>query len=287
MLVAKTKEELISRLEGLITEFKDSPPVTVPPSKPVLKETLQKGAEDPLVGLAQAELKKFGFKITMIDNRFGDETEAAIKAFQEANKIGTSGKLGPQTWAALFSATAKGPIKVASGVVAAAELARVEAKANYHWRASGGPKSVAEKYLASVRGLIGMPVNFDNIEACRFPWCAAFIFWCLKQCGVDMSELKSGAAYVPSWVAWAKKKGYWHPANERSFNPRLGDIGINDWNDRGTEDPEHISFILSYDGARTLQTAEGNTSSASDGNGDQTALRTRDWDDFEGFIRIA
>jgi len=282
----KTKEELISRLENIIAEFKESP-VSVPPTAPVAK-TLQKGDVDPLVGLAQAELKRIGYSVSLVDNDFGPETENAVKAFQEVNQIGITGKLGPQTWSALFSSSAKGPIVIASGIVAAAELARVEAKQNYHWRASGYTDSVAEKYLASVRKLIGAPVvgNGHN-EASRFPWCAAFMFWCLKQKGVDMSNLGSGAAYVPSWVTWAQKKGYWHAATEKSFNPRLGDIVIFDWNDNGSLDPEHIGFVLSYDGGAYIETAEGNTSSVSDGNGDQTALRTRHWDTIEGFIRIA
>jgi hypothetical protein len=108
----------------------------------------------------------------------------------------------------------------------------------------------------------------------------------MKQCGIDMSILGAGAAYVPSWVAWARKKGYWHLSTEKSFTPRLGDIVIYDWDNVGTLDPEHIGFVLSYDGGSYIQAAEGNTSAASNGNGNSTAVRTRHWDLIEGFIRI-
>lgn len=275
----KEKSELISRLEALIVEFKDAPPVLVP--------QLKMGDVGERVTSAQTTFKTLGFEID-IDGEFGPQMESVVKQFQEANQIAPTGVIGAQTLAKMGSPDANGPIKVFGGVVAAAELARAEAKKELHWRAGGYTDSEAEKYLASVRKLIGMPVvdNGHN-EASRFPWCAAFIFWNLLQQGIDMSHLGSAAAYVPAWVAWAKSKGYWHPVSEKSFNPRLGDIGINDWTDNGIEEPDHISFILAYDGGAHLTTAEGNTSSQSDGNGDSTAIRTRHWDLYDGFIRIA
>jgi len=216
------------------------PPIEVPPvsSQPEPK-VLRKGDIGLAVGMMQTRLNKLGYGPITVDDNFGDESESTLKIFQEANSVGMTGVLGPQTSAILYSDKAKGPIKLSGSVVAAAEIARIEAKKGLQWTASGGVNSEAEKYLKIVRTLIGMPSG-------RFPWCAGFIFWCMAKAGIDMSHLGTGAAYVPSWVAWAKKKGYWHPASEKSFNPRLGDVGINDWNDRGTEDPEHISFILSY-----------------------------------------
>lgn len=265
---------------------KDLPPATpvvepVPPTPapiPSPNRQIKLGDTGAEVEKAQSALKALGFELD-VDGEFGSQTEAVVKQFQEANKIGTTGIIGPQTATALYSGTAKGPIKLSGNVVSAAELARAEAKKGYQWIASGGLKSVAEKYLASVRKLIGVPTA-------RFPWCAAFVFWCLRETGTDMSHLGTGAAYCPSWVAWAKRKGYWHPASEKSFTPRLGDILIFDWDDVGTEDAEHIGFVLSYDGGAYLSTAEGNTSNSSNGNGDSTALRTRHWDTVEGFIRI-
>lgn len=276
----KEKSELISRLENLIVEFKDEPVIgiPVPPSSGVTLQ-LKRGDKGPEVGKVQTRFKALGFQIE-IDDDFETETESVTKQFQEANQIATTGIIGPQTYAALFSPGANGPIKVFGSLIAAAEIARIEAKKELHWRDSGGVESEAEKYLASVRKLIHEPTE-------RFPWCAAFVFWCMLKAGIDMSHLGTGAAYVPSWVAWAKSKGYWHPHGEKSFNPRLGDIVTFDWDDMGTEDPEHIGFVLSYDGGSYIETAEGNTSTASDGNGDSTALRTRHWDLIEGFIRIA
>ncbi len=254
-------------------------PGTIPPvNPPAVKLPIQKGDKGTLVGTVQKRLKQLGFDLT-VDDDFWDETVSAVRQFQEANQIGRTGVVGPQTWTALFSDSAKGPIKLGSGMIAAAEYARMEAKKNLQWTASGGLKSEAEKFLASVRKLIGVPTA-------RFAWCAAFVFWCLQKAGVDMSHLGTGAAYVPSWVSWAKSKGFWHPSTEKSFNPRLGDIVIFDWNDVGTLDPEHIGFVLGYDGGAYVMTAEGNTSNESDGNGDSTALRSRHWDTIEGFIRV-
>ena len=41
-----------------------------------------------------------GAKI-IADSDFGSKTEAAVKAFQRANKLVPDGRVGPYTWAAL------------------------------------------------------------------------------------------------------------------------------------------------------------------------------------------
>lgn len=269
-------------LAGGSNSPKPLPPPTSPkieePSAPAVNKPYKMGDKDLAISKIQQRLKDLGYLLE-VDGDFGEETRAQVLEFQEANQIGLTGVVGPQTWRVLFGVSAKGPVKIDRKSSEAAEIARIEANKKLQWRASGAMSSEAEKYLASVRGLIGMPSG-------RFPWCAGFVFWCLKKAGIDMSHLGRGAAYVPSWVAWAKGKKLWHPSTEKSFSPRLGDIVVFDWNDNGTEDPEHIGFVLSYDGGSYITTAEGNTSDQSSGNGDSTAIRSRHWDTIEGFIRL-
>jgi peptidoglycan hydrolase-like protein with peptidoglycan-binding domain len=72
-------------------------------------ELLKKGAHGPAVKLLQELLKLAGFNPGPIDSDFGSKTEAAVKAFQQANKdfdgkpLVVDGIVGIRTWAALKS----------------------------------------------------------------------------------------------------------------------------------------------------------------------------------------
>jgi hypothetical protein len=159
------------------------------------------------------------------------------------------------------------------------EIARIEAEKNLVWT---DENCEAEKYLASVRPAIGQKRG-------RFPWCGAFVYWCAAQAGLKIpAAFPTGftAAYVPGWEAWAKANKTWYSSRLRAseFNPKAGDIVIFDWD--GDSVPDHIGIVLSYDGKRTLKTAEGNTSQSNNSNGNSTSIRTRDWNVCKGFIRM-
>ena len=65
--------------------------------------TLRKGDERIAVRGLQRRLLDAGYGTgeIEIDGEFGPQTEAAVKAFQEAAGIDVDGVVGPQTWAAL------------------------------------------------------------------------------------------------------------------------------------------------------------------------------------------
>lgn len=58
-------------------------------------------ADDSHVGKIQSRLKALGFYKMAIDSKFGDGTEAAVKAFQKSKGLTVDGVVGPKTWAAL------------------------------------------------------------------------------------------------------------------------------------------------------------------------------------------
>lgn len=69
-----------------------------------LSETLQllkEGSSGPLVKQLQQALKDKGFNPGTIDGVFGLGTKAAVRAFQQANKLEADGLVGQQTWNAL------------------------------------------------------------------------------------------------------------------------------------------------------------------------------------------
>jgi peptidoglycan hydrolase-like protein with peptidoglycan-binding domain len=63
-------------------------------AEPVLK----KGSHDPAVRDLQAALKALGHDPGPIDGVFGQATEAAVKAFQQAREIPADGVVGKVTW---------------------------------------------------------------------------------------------------------------------------------------------------------------------------------------------
>jgi peptidoglycan hydrolase-like protein with peptidoglycan-binding domain len=64
-------------------------------------QLLKEGSSGPLVKQLQQALKDQGFNPGSIDGVFGLGTKAAVRAFQQANKLEADGLVGQQTWNAL------------------------------------------------------------------------------------------------------------------------------------------------------------------------------------------
>jgi len=260
-----------------------TPPKEDAPSKPGVR-VLEKGMKGDDVLAAQKLLNAHLPDELDIDEdgEFGNETENAVLKFQAMKGVGRTGAIGPQTLAELE----KKPLPPSAGPATqtimrkVADVAEVEGKKNLVYT---GMKSEAEKFLASVRKIIGMPTG-------RFAWCGGFVFWCCKEGGANIpAAFPTGytVAYCPGWEAWAIKKGYWHPASDKNFNPQRGDIVLFNWD--GDAFADHIGIVLAYDRVNSptrVKTAEGNTSGKSNNNGDQTSIRARDWANIRGFIRF-
>ncbi len=68
---------------------------------PVNKLVLSRGSFGEQVSRVQQLLKDGGYKITTVDSQFGDETQAAVKAFQTSRDFIADGVIGEKTWKAL------------------------------------------------------------------------------------------------------------------------------------------------------------------------------------------
>jgi hypothetical protein len=69
----------------------------------------REGENDPeLVSQLQEALAEAGFDAGPADGTFGEQTEAAVVAFQQANGLSVDGRVGPQTAEALNEALASG-----------------------------------------------------------------------------------------------------------------------------------------------------------------------------------
>jgi len=60
--------------------------------------TLREGSTGVAVRGVQRRLIAAGFGIDDIDGRFGPQTQAAVRAFQERHELDVDGVVGPQTW---------------------------------------------------------------------------------------------------------------------------------------------------------------------------------------------
>ncbi len=68
-----------------------------------IRDTIRRGAKGPTVVEAQGLILQAGYGLPRhgADGSFGAETEAAVKAFQQAHGLMADGIVGPKTWAAL------------------------------------------------------------------------------------------------------------------------------------------------------------------------------------------
>ncbi len=65
--------------------------------------SIKKGDRGPGVLILQGVLNKLEYDVTGIDGIFGDETHAAVEAFQEAMGLEVDGKVGDDTANAVLS----------------------------------------------------------------------------------------------------------------------------------------------------------------------------------------
>ena len=82
----------------------------IPGEDPGYRPTLRKGDSGPYVTLAQTELIQRGYDLGSwgADGKFGNQTEKAVKQFQQDWGLTADGVIGPDTWAMLEST----PVKV-------------------------------------------------------------------------------------------------------------------------------------------------------------------------------
>jgi peptidoglycan hydrolase-like protein with peptidoglycan-binding domain len=66
----------------------------------------QRGSEGFEVTKIQTRLQALGLYAGPVDGDFGGGTESAVKAFQQANHLDVDGRVGPNTWGALFGGAA-------------------------------------------------------------------------------------------------------------------------------------------------------------------------------------
>lgn len=151
---------------------------------------LSVGCEGSQVTAMQERLKALGY-LSRVTGYFGSDTDAAVRSFQSRNGLTVDGKVGANTLSVLMSSSARRASTTTSGSGSSGS-----SSGSGSGSASGSGAvitganvdsfiSVAESRLGCnyTRGAKG-PNEFD---------CSGFVYWCLKQVGVNQSYMTSYA----------------------------------------------------------------------------------------------
>ena len=121
---------------------------------------------------------------------------------------------------------------------------------------AGGNQAIVEVALTQLGNQGGQPYwswyGFDS----RVEWCACFVSWCADQCGYIESGLVPKFAGCVDGANWFKSNGKWQ---DRTYEPKVGDIIFFDWEGDGTTD--HVGIVEKCENG-TVYTVEGNSGDA-------------------------
>lgn len=121
---------------------------------------------------------------------------------------------------------------------------------------AGGNQAIVEIALMQVGNQGGQPYwswyGFDS----RVEWCACFVSWCADQCGYIESGIVPKFAGCVDGANWFKSNGKWQ---DRTYEPKVGDIIFFDWEGDGTTD--HVGIVEKCENG-TVYTVEGNSGDA-------------------------
>lgn len=122
-----------------------------------------------------------------------------------------------------------------------------------------GDNEIVVIALSQIGNVGGMPYwswyGFNE----RVEWCACFVSWCANECSYIENGIIPQFAWCPSGVAWFQERGLWQ---DRSYEPRPGDIIFFDWNDPDTSgqdgSADHVGIVDHIENGY-VYTVEGNS----------------------------
>lgn len=87
-----------ARIDGGVHRYTPAAPASGPIATAAARGWLARGTKDAAgTRLVQAKLQSLGFRITVVDGIFGDQTHAAVVAYQRSRNLADDGKVGPVT----------------------------------------------------------------------------------------------------------------------------------------------------------------------------------------------
>lgn len=159
----------------------------------------------------QKRLKELGYLKSSATGYFGTSTESAVSAFQKRNKLSSDGKVGKGTMAALFSSKAKkapSNYKPSSGGSSSSG-----SSSGGGTGALTGTMGSVDRFISAAQSKIGCRYSKGGKGPDKFD-CSGFVYWCLRQAGVNQKYLTSSG--------WRSVSGYTKVASLSSL--QRGDI---------------------------------------------------------------
>ena len=122
-----------------------------------------------------------------------------------------------------------------------------------------GDNEIVVIALSQIGNVGGMPYwSWYGFQA-RVEWCACFVSWCANECSYIENGIIPQFAWCPSGVAWFQERGLWQ---DRSYEPRPGDIIFFDWDDSDTSgqdgSADHVGIVDHIENGY-VYTVEGNS----------------------------
>lgn len=145
---------------------------------------------------------------------------------------------------------------------------------------AGGNQAIVEVALTQLGNQGGQPYwswyGFNS----RVEWCACFVSWCADQCGYIESGLVPKFAGCVDGANWFKSNGKWQ---DRTYEPKVGDIIFFDWEGDGTTD--HVGIVEKCENG-TVYTVEGNSGDACQAKTVRSRKQQYLWIRYSGILKI-
>ena len=241
----------------------------------VFPGALREKASGGSVRLVQGWLTLSGFNV-VVDGGFGPATTQALRAFQAKRGLPTTGFVDEATYAALVApmvaALAPIPRKKTLGELV---LAYASQHLRQHPREVGGQNSGPWVRLFT-----------DGSEGDRFPWCAGFATFCVKQaCETLGVALPVQRTLACDTIASSSGHRFLKGAGAAPGKITPGSIFVQQATgaERQKYRYRHTGIIASA-GPDTMQTIEGNTNDDGSAEGYEVCARTRGYTNMDFIV---
>lgn len=188
-------------------------------------KVMQLGDSGSDVEAAQKRLAKLKYLSSgNVTGYFGEKTEEAVRAFQKRNKLGVDGKIGSVTLDTLNSSNArKASSSSSSSSSGSSSSGSSSSGSSSSGSSSSGSSSNQNKPASNSKGVAKLIELAESKIGCKYVRgakgpntfdCSGFVYWCLKNAGVNASYMTSGQ--------WAKTSKYQRISSMSSL--QKGDI---------------------------------------------------------------
>lgn len=252
----KTMENVRNDVAAILAGNTDSVSVETPAVS--TDANLKKGSKGDEVKTMQTMLIACGYSCGSAgaDGDFGNNTLAAVKAFQKDKGLTVDGIYGPVTKAALEKAYAERG--TTTGETVNQLRARIVNRAISYLgcnEADGSHKKIIDLYNSQNPLPVGYKVTYSDA------WCDAFAS--AVAVAENLTDIIPTECGCERHIALFKKIGRW--VEDDAYVPAPGDYIFYDWDDSGSGDntggADHVGIVVSVSGS-TIKVIEGNKSDA-------------------------